>query len=232
MRVGINFGNTVLVRTDAAGAPCGIAPDLARELALRLGVSIEFIIYDAAGRMSDGAKADAWDVAFLAADPDRAGEITFSSPYLEIDSTYLVPRESPFQSASEVDRDGVRIALSDRSAYDLYLSRNLKQAQIVRAPGPPASVELFFREKLDALAGIRPMLVDVVRLHPETRILEGRFSTVQQAIGTPRGRDAAAQYLDEFVAASIDSGFVAATLTKNGIVGATVASRTYGRSIR
>ena len=232
MRVGINFGNTVLVRKDASGAPCGIAPDLARELALRLGVSMEFIIYDAAGRMSDGAKADAWDVAFLAADPDRAGEITFSSPYLEIDSTYLVPCESPFQTPSEVDRDGVRIALSDRSAYDLFLSRNLKRAQIVRAPGPPASVELFFRERLDALAGIRPMLVDVVRLHPETRILEGRFSTVHQAIGTPRGRDEAAQYVDEFVAAIIDSGFVAETLKKNGIVGATVATRPYGRNIR
>jgi len=169
--------------------------------------------------MTDGAKAGAWDVAFLAADPDRAGEIRFTAPYLEIDSTYLVPNHSPFHSVSDVDAEGVRIALSGKSAYDLFLSRNLKRAQLVRAPGPPASVELFFREKLDALAGIRPMLADVARQHAETRVLEGRFSTVQQAIGTPRGRDAAAQYLDEFVKDIIDSGFVAAALKKNGIDG-------------
>ena len=223
MRVGINVGNTVLVQTDAAGNPCGIAADLARELARRLGVTIEFIIYEAAGRMTEGVKTGAWDVAFLAADPDRAGEIAFTAPYVEIDSTYLVPGDSPFQFASEVDRDGVRIALSDKSAYDLFLSRNLKRAQLVRAPGPPASVELFFREKLDALAGIRPMLADVAGVHADTRILEGRFATVQQAIGSVPGRDAAAQYLEEFVAGIINSGFVASTLKKNGIAGVSVA---------
>ncbi len=225
IRVGINFGNTVLARKDADGTPRGIAPDLAKELERRLGVPTEIIIYDAAGRMADGAKAGAWDVAFLAADPDRAKEITFTAPYLEIDSTYLVLDQSPLRTPAEVDHDGVRIAVSDKSAYDLYLTRNIKRAQLVRAPGPAASVEMFFREKLDALAGIRPMLVDVAGQHSGTRVLEGRFTTVQQAIGTPRGRDSAAQYLHEFVEDIIGSGFVASTIKKNGILGASVAPR-------
>jgi len=225
MRVGINFGNTVLATRDAAGTPRGIALDLANELGRRLGVSIEVIIYDAAGRMADGAKSGAWDVAFLAADPDRAMEITFTAPYLEIDTTYLVPPQSPLQTSAEVDHDDIRIAVSARSAYDLFLTRNVKRAELVRAPGPAASVELFFREKLDALAGIRPMLIDVAEQHAGTRVLEGSFMTVQQAIGTPRGRDAACRYLDEFVENIIESGLVAQTIQKNGIPGASVASR-------
>jgi polar amino acid transport system substrate-binding protein len=225
MRIGINFGNTVLANRHPDGSPRGIALDLANELGLRVGVPIEIIIYDAAGRMADGAKAGAWDVAFLAADPDRANEIAFTAPYLEIDTTYLVPAQSLLRTPAEVDRDGVRIAVSAKSAYDLFLTRNIKRAQLVRAPGPAASVELFLREKLDALAGIRPMLVDIAEQQPGTRVLEGSFMTVQQAIGTPRGRDAAAQYLEEFVGNIIASGLVASTIQKNGILGVSVASR-------
>jgi polar amino acid transport system substrate-binding protein len=200
LRVGINFGNTALVGKDTAGTPQGIAPDLAHALARRLSLPIEFITYESAGRMADGAKAGAWDVAFLAADPARAREIDFSAPYLEIDSTYLVPAESSIADVAEVDRDGVRIALSEKSAYDLFLTRNIRHATLVRASSPGASVELFFNEKLEALAGIRPMLNDVARDHAGTRILEGRFSAVQQAIGTPKGNEALLQVLREFVA--------------------------------
>jgi polar amino acid transport system substrate-binding protein len=227
MRVGINFGNTVLANKDANGTPTGIAVDLAKELERRLGVFIDLITYDAAGRMADGARQGAWDIAFLAADPDRAKEITFTAPYLEIDSTYLVPAESPFWTPAEVDRDGTRIAVSAKSAYDLFLNRNLKHARLVRAPGPNASVELFFREKLDALSGIRPMLIDIAEQHRGTRVLDERFTTVQQAIGTPRGRDAAAQYLNGFVEDVIASGFVAKTVEKNGILGVSVAPLTH-----
>jgi polar amino acid transport system substrate-binding protein len=158
-------------------------------------------------------------VAFLATDPARAGEILFTPPYLEIDSTYLVTTDSLFQTPADIDSDGVRIATSDKSAYDLFLTRNLKHAQLVRAAGPSASVELFFTAKLDALAGIRPMLLDVMRDHPSTRVLDGQFSTVQQAIGTPRGREAAAQYLHEFIADIKASGLVTQLIARNGVLG-------------
>jgi polar amino acid transport system substrate-binding protein len=223
IRVGINFGNTVLVKKDSDGTLKGIAVDLSKELGQQLGVPIELVPYDAAGRMADGATQDAWDVAFLAADPDRANQIIFTAPYLEIESTYLVSAGSRFWTPEEVDCDGVRIAVSDKSAYDLFLSRNLKRARLVRAPGPVASVELFFRENLDALAGIRPMLIDVARARPDTRVLDGRYAAVQQAIGTPRGRDAAAQYLQGFIEDIIASGLVARVIERNGVPGVAVA---------
>jgi polar amino acid transport system substrate-binding protein len=223
LRVGINFGNTVLLRKDEAGSATGIAVDLAEELARRLDAPIDFITYEAAGQLADGARQGAWDVAFLAADPDRTNQITFTSPYLEIDSTYLVPAESSFRTPAELDRDGIRIAVSKRSAYDLFLSRSLKHAQLVHAAGPSASVELFFSEQLDALAGIRPMLVDVAAQHAGTRVLEGRFSVVRQAIGTPQGRDIAAAYLNGFVEDIIASGLLAKIIEMNRVSGVSIA---------
>ena len=223
LRVGINFGNTVLANRDGNGNPCGIAADLGKELARRTGAPIQFITYEAAGRMADGAGSGAWDVAFLAADPARAEEITFTPPYLQIGTTYLVLARSPLQTVADVDRDGMRIALSEKSAYDLFLMRHLKHARLLRAPGPNASVELFFRDNLDALAGIRPMLMDVAREHPGTRLLAGSFMSVQQAIGTPKGRKAAAQYLHEFVEDIKASGFLEQTIQKNGILGVSIA---------
>ena len=219
LRVGINFGNSVLANRDGNGNPSGIAADLGKALAQRAGAPIEFVTYDAAGQMADGAKSGEWDVAFLAADPARAEEITFTPPYLQIDTTYLVLDGSPFQTTADVDRDGVRISLSDKSAYDLFLTRHLKHARLVRARGPSASVELFFRDSLDALAGIRPMLIDVARDHPGTRLLDGSFMAVQQAVGTPKGRRAAAQYLREFVEDIKASGFLEQTIRNNGILG-------------
>ena len=141
LRVGINFGNALLAVKDANGMPGGIAVRLAQELSRRAGVPMDIVGYESAGRMADGAKAGAWDVAFLAADPDRAGEIAFTAPYLEIDTTYLVPAGSPLRTLQDVDRDGVRIAVSEKSAYDLFLTRELKRAQLVRAPSPNASVD-------------------------------------------------------------------------------------------
>jgi polar amino acid transport system substrate-binding protein len=224
MRVGINFGNTVLAKRDVNGDPAGIAVDLANELARRLGVSIEFVTYDAAGRMAAGAQTGAWDVAFLAADPDRANQIIFTAPYLEIDTTYLVPGGSSLRTVADVDGAGVRIAVSNKSAYDLFLTRNIKHARLVRAPDPSSSVELFFAQGLDALAGIRPMLADIARKHPGSRVLDGRFMAVQQAVGTPHGRDAAAAYLREFAEDIKISGFVAKTIEKNGILGVSAAN--------
>lgn len=222
LRVGINFGNT-LVANDADGKPGGIAVRLAQELSRRAGVPMDIVAFESAGRMADGVKAGAWDVAFLAADPDRAGEIAFTAPYLEIDTTYLVPAGSPLRTLQDVDRDGVRIAVSEKSAYDLFLTRELKRAQLVRAPSPTASIELFFERRLDALAALRPVLVDLAGLHPGSRVLDGRFTVVAQAIGAPKGRAAAAQFLREFVEGAKASGLVAKAVEASGIRGVSVA---------
>jgi polar amino acid transport system substrate-binding protein len=223
MRVGINFGNALLTARDESGSPRGIAVDLALELTRRAGVSMDLVSYDSAGRMADGAKAGEWDVAFLATDPARAEEIVFSQPYLEIDTTYLVWSDSSFLVPADVDSDGVRISVSNKSAYDLFLTRALKSARLVRTATPGESVELFFSEKLEALGGLRPLLIDVAEKHPGTRVLDGGFMTVRQAIGVPNGQDAAARYVREFVEDIKASGLVAAAIERNKIRGASVA---------
>jgi polar amino acid transport system substrate-binding protein len=226
LRVGINFGNALLAARDPATAtPRGIAVDLAKELGRRAGVPIEIVSYDAAGRMAEGVKTGAWDVAFLGAEPERANEITFSTPYLEIEATYLVPAGSTLRTIADVDREGLRIAVSEKSAYDLFLSRNLKRARLMRTPGADASVALFTAEKMDALAGLKPALLAAAEKIPGSRVLEGRFTVVQQAIGTPKGRTAGARYLREFVEDVKASGFVGRAIETNGIRGVVVASR-------
>jgi polar amino acid transport system substrate-binding protein len=225
LRVGINFGNALLTTKDANGNPGGIAVDLARELAKRVNVPMEIISYNAAAGLADGAKAGAWDVAFLGSDPDRAAEIDFTAPYLEIDTTYLVPADSPLRIVADVDREGIRVSVSDKSAYDLFLTRELKRAKLVRAPGPNPSIDLFFADKLEALAGLRPLLVDVAASHPGTRILDGRFTVVQQAVGAVKGRDTSTKYLRDFIEDVRASGFVAKTIEKNGIRGVSVAPK-------
>jgi polar amino acid transport system substrate-binding protein len=230
LRVGINFGNTLLTAKDpASGEPRGVAVDLARELGRRLGVPIEIVAFDAAGKMADAVKTGAWDVAFLGAEPQRASEISFTAADAEIESTYLVPAGSPLRAISDVDRDGVRIAISEKSAYDLYLSRTLQRAKLQRVPGIPASFELFTTAKLDALAGLRPVLVTFAEKLPGSRVLEGRFSSVQQGIGTPKGRDAGARYLQAFVEDVKSSGYVAGAIARNGVRGLTVAPSAVSR---
>src|SRR5215510_11966406 len=222
MRAGINFGNALLANRDHEGAPRGIAIDLAEELASRVFVQLEIVNYATAGKMADGAKVGAWDIAFLATDPDRAAEIIFTAPYLEIQTTYLVPESSHLQRPADVDREGIRIAVSGKSAYDLFLTRELKRAQLVRESGVDASVDLFFAERLDALAGLKPLLIDLAERHPGTRLLDGHFTVVQQAVGIPKGRDAAAKYVADFVAEIKVSGLVGKLITKNGIRGVSI----------
>src|SRR5262249_43383554 len=209
LRGGINFGKALLASQDAGGIPRGIAFDLAQELALRANASLEVVSYTTAGKMADGAKSGEWDLAFLATDPDRTAEIIFTSPYLEIDTTGLVPSDSPLVTVADVDRTAVRVAVSDKSAYDLFLSRHLKHAELVRVPGVEASVRLFFTEKLDVLAGLKPLLIEVTEKHPGTRVLEGRFTAVQQAIGVPKARAGDVERLAEFVSDIKNSGLVA-----------------------
>jgi polar amino acid transport system substrate-binding protein len=224
LRIGLNYQNFLLVLGDGPdGEPRGIAPDLARELARRVGLPVEYVKFDAAGKLFDAVKAAACDVGFLGAEPQRADEIAFTAPYLEIPVTFLVPAGSPIRSLADVDREGVRISVSERSAYDLYLTRTLKKAELVRAKGIPASYDLFVAQKLDALGGLKPKLVEEQARLPGSRVLEGQITGVQQAIATPKGRDAAAKYLREFAEDVKRSGFVARTIEKHGVQGVLVA---------
>ncbi len=183
---------------------------------------IEIVPFDSAGEMADAVKTGKWDVAFLGAEPQRASEIAFTAAYAEIESTYLVPAGSPLRAIADVDRPGVRIAVASKSAYDLYLSRTLKNANLVRVPAADA-YETFLSQKLDALAGLRPLLLGISEKLPGSRVLDGRFNTVQQAIGTPKAREAAAKYLREFAEDVKASGLVARSIEKNAVRGLTVA---------
>ena len=224
LRAAINYANAVLAQgSPATGDLRGITVDLARELGRRIGVPVELVPYDAAGKMTDAVKTGAWDIAFLAVDPARAEEISFTAPYVEIEGTYLVPAGSPLRTIEDVDRDGVRVAVTAKSAYDLFLSRNLKHAQIVHASSPPESIDLFTSEKLDALAGVKQSLVAAAAKIPGSRVIEGRFMVIAQAAGVPKGHDAGAQYLREFIEDAKASGLVAESLKKSGVDGATIA---------
>lgn len=224
LRAAINFGNPVLAQKDpASGEPRGVSVDLARELGRRLGVPVELVTFAAAGKVFDALDTGAWDVAFLAIEPVRAAKISFTAPYVVIEGTYLVPVNSPLRAIADVDREGVRIAVSDKSAYDLYLSRTLKRAQIVRAPNAPASIELFVKDRLEAVAGIRQPLVQYASSNPNVRVMDGRFMAIEQAMGTPRDREAGARYLRQFVEEMKATGFVARSLERSGQGDATVA---------
>jgi len=226
LRVGINLGNFLLTSKDpTTGEPRGIAVDLGHELGRRLGVPVEIIGYPTPGELADAATFGAWDVGFLGAEPQRAKEIDFTAAYVEIEATYLVPPGSPLREITDVDRAGVRIALPEKSAYELYLTRTLKHAQLMRTKGGDAAFKLFVGEKLEALAGLRPRLVKDHENLPGSRIIYGRFTAVQQAIGIPKGRLVGAKYLSEFVEDIKASGLVARTIEKNGVRGLTVAPK-------
>src|SRR5207237_255602 len=210
LRAAINFGNPVLAQKDpATGEPRGVSVDLARELGRRLGVPVRLVAYESAGNVSEAARTGAWDVAFLAIDPGRAGEIVFTAPYLVIDGTYLVPADSPLRTIEDVDREGVRVAVGRKSAYDLYLSRTLKHARIVRSETSRGAIDLFLQEKLEAAAGVKQVLLRAAKENPSMRVLDGRFMAIEQAMGMPRGRDAGARYLRDFVEEMKASGFIA-----------------------
>jgi polar amino acid transport system substrate-binding protein len=224
LRAAINFGNPILAIRDAAtGEPRGVSVDLSRELAKRLRVPVELVTYDAAGKVVEGLKSNAWDVAYLAIDPARAMDIGYSAPYVMIEGVYLVTSESPIRSNRDVDRTGIRVVVGAGSAYDLFLTRELKQATIVRAPTSQAVTDMFVAQKLDVAAGVKQQLeADAVRL-PGLRLLDGRFMVINQAMGTPKARAAGGQYLREFVEEMKASGFVAQSLARHRVEGALVA---------
>jgi polar amino acid transport system substrate-binding protein len=220
LRAGVNLSNFLLVtgRTPS-GDPVGVSPDLARAIADRLGVGVRYVTYPRPNELADDADASAWDVGLIGAEPARAQKIAFTAAYAEIESTYLVPAGSPIASIGEVDRPGVRIAVCAGSAYDLWLERHIEKAELVRAPTIDGSFDLFVEQKLDVLAGLRPRLISDVERLPGARILEGRFSAVQQAVGTPRRNEAGAAFLREFVEEAKSSGLIAKLIAKHGVEG-------------
>ncbi len=224
VRAAINFGNPVLAQKDAAtGEARGVSVDIARELGRHLNVPVELVTFDAAGKVFAALQTNAWDVAFLAIDPKRAAEIEFTAPYVIIEGAYLVRTDSPLRTNEGVDRNGVRIAVGNGSAYELYLSRTIKHAEIVRAPTGAEATALFERDQLEVLAGVRSPLVKLAQLRPGLRVLDGRFMVIEQAMGTPKGRLRGAQYLRSMLEDLKASGFVAAGLQRSGQGDALVA---------
>ena len=224
LRAAINYGNTVLAQKDPkTGEARGVSVELAHELAWRLQVPLDIVPYDAAGKVNADATRNVWDVAFFAIDPKRGEEVAYSAPYVIIEGGYAVPVASALRAAEEVDRAGVRIAVSKGSAYDLYLSRNLKQAKLVYASSPAESFEMFTKEGLPVLAGVKPALVEWAKAHPGYRVLDGRFMAIEQAMAIPKDRERSANYLREFVEQVKSNGLVAAALARSGQKDAVVA---------
>jgi len=229
LRVGINYGNPVLATRDrTSGQLGGVAVDLARELGRRTDLPVELVGFESAGKMVEGLQAASWDVAFLAVDPGREQEINFTAPYIEIEGTYLLPPGSALGAIADVDRENVRVGVSSKSAYDLFLSRKLKHAQLVRASSPEAAFDLILAGKVDALGGVRQHLVANTAKFPGSRVLDGRFMAIQQALGIPKGREAGISYLREFIEDVKASGLVARALEKAGVQGVSIAPRGTG----
>ena len=224
LRAGINMANFLLVtgrRED--GGPQGVAPDMAAAAAERLGVEVAYVPYETPGQLADDATKGVWDIGLIGAEPARAEHIAFTAAYVEIEATYMVREDSPIRAVEDVDRPGVRIAVAARSAYDLYLTRAIQHAELVRVTGLNASYDLFVSDNLDALAGLRPRLISDVEELPGARILDGKFTAVQQAIGTQRERQAGAAFLREFVEEAKASGLVGQLIERHSVRGLSVA---------
>ena len=224
LRAAINVSNIVLVQQDpATKAVRGITPELAAELAKRLGVPIELVIFPSAGKVFEALPTGAWDVAFLAIEPVRAAEIDFTSPYVLIEGGYMVRNDSPLKNIEDVDKPGTRIAVGKGSAYDLYLTRNIKHATLVRATTGELAIEQFIKENLEVVANVKQPIMLYAKAHPGYRVMDGRFQEIRQAMGTPKGRSKAAAYLRGFVEEMKASGFVADALKRSGQTDAAVA---------
>jgi polar amino acid transport system substrate-binding protein len=218
LRAALNMGNFLLVtgRSDA-GEPTGVAPDMARAVAERLGARISYVEFARPSQVADAAEDDVWDIALIGAEPQRAEKIVFSPSYVQIEATYLVPAGSPLTSVEEVDQPGIRISVSAGSAYGLWLERNIRRAELLTATSGGEANRRFLADKLEALAGLRSGLQADIGRHPGARILDGNFTTVQQAIGVRRRNTAAAAFLRAFVEEVKTSGFLARALARHNV---------------
>jgi polar amino acid transport system substrate-binding protein len=220
VRAGINFQNAFLTTLGPNGEQGGVAVEFARELARRLEVPVEIIPYASAGALADSVTTGTWDISVLGDEPERAKVIAFAPPLTELEATYLVPAGSSIRHVGEVDRAGVRIVSPAKSAFDLYLARTIKNAQLIQIAGNKAAQEHFVREKADALAGLKQGLTELAPTIPGSRVLEGNFTVVRHTVGMPRdGRDAAAAYLRDLVEDVKASGLVAKWIEKSGVKG-------------
>lgn len=226
IRAAINYGNPVLAQKNPqTGEPQGVSVDLARELSRRLGVPVRFVTFDAAGKVFEALKNSLWDVAFLAIDPVRAAEISFTSQYVVIEGTYVVRNNSPFHAIEDFDRVGNRIAVGRGAAYDLFLTRTLQNALLVRTDTSAGAMDYFVEHALDAAAGVRQPLIAYAEANPGLRVIEGRFTAIEQAMGTPRGREHGLTYLVNFIEEMKSNGFIRDALERNGQVDALVAPK-------
>jgi len=224
LRAAINFGNSVLVQQDPeSGKPKGVSVDLAYALGHQLQVPVELVGFDAAGKVVEAMSAGQWDIAFLAIDPRRGEDMAFTTPYLTIEGTYLVKSDSRFQEIDELDAEGVRIAVGAGAAYELFLTRNLKRAQIVRLPTAAAALQSFLEQQLDAVAGVRQVVETFAKRQSGLRVLRGRFMSISQALAVPKERTASAAFLNHFIEAKKVDGSVAEFLKRSGESGATLA---------
>lgn len=224
LRAGINLSNFLLVTgRSPTGEPEGVAPDMARAIAEKLGVALKLVPFKSPGELGDQVGKDVWDIGLIGAEPQRAEKIAFTAAYVEIEATYMVPEGSPITSIADVDRKGVRIAVSARSAYDLWLANNIRNATLVRATGLDAAYQMFVADKLDVLAGLRPGLLKDLAKAPGMKILDGKFTAVQQAVGTAKPNIAGAAFLASFVEQAKKSGLVANLIERHKVEGLSVA---------
>ncbi|MDP1839720.1 MAG: transporter substrate-binding domain-containing protein [Reyranella sp.] len=224
LRAGINLSNFLLVTGRSANAdPVGVSPDMARAAAEALGVPVQYVPFKTPGELGDQVGKNIWDIGLIGAEPQRAEKIAFSAAYCEIEATYMVPAGSPIKSIADVDKKGVRIAVSARSAYDLWLVNNIKNATLVQVSGLDAAYEKFMSDKLEVLAGLRPGLLKDVEKAPGLKILDGKFTAVQQAMGTAKANLAGAAFLADFVEKAKKSGMVAEFIARHKVKGLSVA---------
>ena len=224
LRAGINLSNFLLVTGRSGnGDPEGVSPDMARAIADRLGVPVKYVPFKTPGELADQAGNNVWDIGNIGAEPQRAAVIAFTAAYCEIEATYMVPAGSPIKTIADVDKKGVRIAVSARSAYGLWLENNIKNATLVPIAGLDAAFNKFVDDKLDVLAGLRPGLLKDIDKLPSATILDGKFSAVQQAVGTPRANTTGAKFLSDFVEEAKRSGLVAQLIAKHEVKGLSVA---------
>ena len=226
LRAAVNFGNPILANKDEkTGESVGVSIDLARELGRRLNIPVDLVTFTAAGKVVEAVTANEVSIAFVAIDPQRAVSTLYTAPYVVIEGAYLVRTDSPLKANEEVDRAGQRIVTAKGSAYDLYLTREIKNATIVHAPTSQAVTDTFLAQNMEVAAGVKQQLqMDAARV-PGVRLLPGRFMVINQAMGTPIARAAAGEYLKAFIEEMKASGFVAASLERHGIKGAAVADK-------
>ncbi len=224
LRAGINLSNFLLVTGRAAdGNPQGVSPDMAHAIADKLGVPVQYIPFKTPGELADQVDNNVWDIGNIGAEPQRAQKISFTAAYCEIEATYMVPVGSPIKSLADVDKKGVRIAVSARSAYCLWLENNIKNATLVQVSGLDAAYDKFVADKFEVLAGLRPGLLKDMTKAPGMKILDGKFSAVQQAVGTRKANSAGTAFLTAFVEDAKKSGLVARFIEKHKVKGLSVA---------